>query len=1260
MNLSPKPLALISSTIVAIACAAIFASVCAAQTGVSEASSAPFALQLGPRFANPLAAIGEDNSAPTQVSTARAFKPLAAGMVEQSSAPTVLALAPPYHVLQAALDEGDGAPFELALGLGFGRGIYPAITPGAGFTLDIRLLVVTLPAGEEVWETGPGTPSHSLSWRWLGGSVDHFRATLEYSLDGGTSYRSAVLDSHVAPGTNPYSISVPTSEYFNTPDSRVVVEAMPAAGTALESATSDQIVLANRSPVRLCVTRNNQNAIPPPILIWDRVPTAQQYRLELTSIYGTACAPSVTETWYVPAGQSMPWDSIESELWRTLPAARFKVAVTVVGGPSAGSRQDLPEFVRYKLDDETPNSNSSNPPVILVHGWTSNNSTWFQNCNFSPSNNALIDELGSGNGGEAFHAWAFEYPNIGPIRHSAAGLRAAVEYIRAQYPPYSEPPKVRLIAHSMGGLVCRTYLQGFAVSPADDANYGVCGNAQPVTTVSHLATLSSPLVGMGRGVINAGAAFHSQVDCAGIMGSASLTDLDDEAKLVADLNCAPLPASTKYFFAGGTDQTSYWVGIPGKFLEHDCLSGNDGVVDVCSARGESCAGGLSPGGHPKSVRFEPGAAIIRTQYALNHTVISVPGTSGRCVLGVFVPYTALEAARDASTDLLDDLSAFLQCAPSCPSGKPCPTVLGRIATFVVKRFVPWPGSGPFVVSAEDRAGVRIADAVPSAVPGALLQIAPVGTAEGDRGAWMSADSLGQVGTTLEPGSYFISIRAKGYTERTDTLAVAEGSSDIIRTLSLNSIPSYAGPIHPTLSVSGGAPSVADSTVELALSCERATEMMVSDSPGFSGALWQPMAPTLGFTLRGGPRSYRVRAKYRDALGVESDSVQVDVELVEPDTGSLAVVSSPVSGQIILDGAPTGRQSPATIEPLAKGYHLVTVQAPGYSATPSIMPVFIDSAATASASFTMIPSGAPEATNWISPSVSAYVSGSGVLEWTRSTDPDAGDQVFYNISILNGAQTATVWFLQGTSASSLPLPNELGDSTSFLAVVSTVDAHGVPQSAPAATVAFSVDRTPPTVRVVAPSEQSAALVGSMLNVEWASGDWSGVDSLTALLSRDGGASFPDTVFHGEANDSLFAWTVTGPIAADCWMRVVAYDKARNARAVDHGPFRISTATATEDAESVPIAFALHPNRPNPFNPRTTIAYDLPAAAHVRMRVFDGHGRLVKTLVDAHKPAGRHLVVWDGTGSAGAPVASGIYFVRFGAAEFGATRKVALLK
>jgi len=85
------------------------------------------------------------------------------------------------------------------------------------------------------------------------------------------------------------------------------------------------------------------------------------------------------------------------------------------------------------------------------------------------------------------------------------------------------------------------------------------------------------------------------------------------------------------------------------------------------------------------------------------------------------------------------------------------------------------------------------------------------------------------------------------------------------------------------------------------------------------------------------------------------------------------------------------------------------------------------------------------------------------------------------------------------------------------------------------------------------------------------------------------------------------------------------------------------------------YALHANYPNPFNPTTSIIFDLPVASSVSLTVSDILGREVATLVNGNRSAGRHLVTFDAS-----ELASGIYFYRIDAEDFYAVKKMVLVK
>jgi len=95
--------------------------------------------------------------------------------------------------------------------------------------------------------------------------------------------------------------------------------------------------------------------------------------------------------------------------------------------------------------------------------------------------------------------------------------------------------------------------------------------------------------------------------------------------------------------------------------------------------------------------------------------------------------------------------------------------------------------------------------------------------------------------------------------------------------------------------------------------------------------------------------------------------------------------------------------------------------------------------------------------------------------------------------------------------------------------------------------------------------------------------------------------------------------------------------------------------------VPAGFALEQNFPNPFNPATTISYDLPKTSYVKIVIYDVLGRAVATLADGVRAANRYTITWNAPAAA-----SGVYFCRMNAhgadnaGDFHAVKKLLLLR
>ena len=106
--------------------------------------------------------------------------------------------------------------------------------------------------------------------------------------------------------------------------------------------------------------------------------------------------------------------------------------------------------------------------------------------------------------------------------------------------------------------------------------------------------------------------------------------------------------------------------------------------------------------------------------------------------------------------------------------------------------------------------------------------------------------------------------------------------------------------------------------------------------------------------------------------------------------------------------------------------------------------------------------------------------------------------------------------------------------------------------------------------------------------------------------------------------------------------------------------------SDDSGHLPQAFRLLQSYPNPFNPTTTIKYELPAQSRVTLEIYNNLGQKIRTLVSESLPAGQHQVQWDGNNDHNQILATGLYLIKFTAVaeishqSYQKTQKILFLK
>jgi ABC-type multidrug transport system ATPase subunit len=178
---------------------------------------------------------------------------------------------------------------------------------------------------------------------------------------------------------------------------------------------------------------------------------------------------------------------------------------------------------------------------------------------------------------------------------------------------------------------------------------------------------------------------------------------------------------------------------------------------------------------------------------------------------------------------------------------------------------------------------------------------------------------------------------------------------------------------------------------------------------------------------------------------------------------------------------------------------------------------------------------------------------------------------------------------------------------------------------------------------APLQLAGSMTGGSVALSWAANTEN--DLLGYAVYRGVGASFVPSA------GTLVA-QVSSPQHADPayatgdWYKVTAVDRHGNESPV--ATLAPAQVTGVDGAPRVTV-LNLDPNVPNPFNPSTTVWFDLPRPGGVNVGVYDLRGRVVRTLHTGALEAGRHHVEWDGRDTAGDPAAAGVYLLRLETAD-----------
>jgi len=252
--------------------------------------------------------------------------------------------------------------------------------------------------------------------------------------------------------------------------------------------------------------------------------------------------------------------------------------------------------------------------------------------------------------------------------------------------------------------------------------------------------------------------------------------------------------------------------------------------------------------------------------------------------------------------------------------------------------------------------------------------------------------------------------------------------------------------------------------------------------------------------------------------------------------------------------------------------------------------------------------------------------------------------------------------------------DLKTNTKFYWSVKAINDDGASEFAPIWSFT-TCKMLPASVTLITP-EQGAINVSPYPTLRWSKNDGGPVTSYQILISEYANPLPPNAILNTSVDSSALIYVLERPLIQNTkyfWKIIPTNESGTNLNCLVFS-FTTRNETSINDDTSLNITENLVQNFPNPFNPETTIQFEVQntefgiypskssskAFQRVTIDIFNIKGQRVRTLVNDEFEHGKHSVVWNGTDDKGDSVNSGIYFYRMNSAGFSVTKKMMMIK
>ena len=194
-----------------------------------------------------------------------------------------------------------------------------------------------------------------------------------------------------------------------------------------------------------------------------------------------------------------------------------------------------------------------------------------------------------------------------------------------------------------------------------------------------------------------------------------------------------------------------------------------------------------------------------------------------------------------------------------------------------------------------------------------------------------------------------------------------------------------------------------------------------------------------------------------------------------------------------------------------------------------------------------------------------------------------------------------------------------------------------------------------VTMIYPTGSEVFGPGQSIEIEWRLDVSHNQQNWDLYFSPDSGNTWEIIQLDISTGEMTYAWTVPDVETQTAMIQIVQDNQGFDYWSTTKSFSIASVVLSADEGRPLPTQFSLSPNYPNPFNPASTIRYELPVGSALSLIIYDVLGREVTTLAEGYQEAGSYQVRWDGAG-----FPSGIYVARLVTPEYTKSIKMVLLK